>query len=95
MIFTIKRKQIYTIIIILYLIILLNLDHTHFNGITKKNDTLFCDKLLNRIYFITTTLSTIGYGDISPKTRILKCIAISLQIIIIYALVDLVYNKIN
>ena len=52
---------------------------THFNGIDNANDKYFLIALLNRLYFILVTLTTIGYGDISPKSyrsKVLTCILI-------------------
>ena len=37
------------------------------NGMDDEKDTLQV-KLFKRIYFSMTTLSTVGYGDISPKS---------------------------
>ena len=38
----------------------------HFNGM--KDDQGTKAKLLNRLYFATVTTSTLGYGDITPKS---------------------------
>ena len=32
--------------------------------------------IINRLYFVMTTLSTVGYGDISPKSGIAKLLGI-------------------
>lgn len=53
-------------------------DHTHFNGIEEESDQGY-DKILNRLYFVLTSLSTIGYGDISPKTQPCRYVTILLQ----------------
>ena len=37
------------------------------NGMDDQNDSLSV-KLFKRVYFSMTTLSTVGYGDISPKS---------------------------
>ncbi len=38
------------------------------------------ERLIISCYFILTTLSTVGYGDFSPKSNIEKVIAIFLMI---------------
>lgn len=60
-----------------------NYDHTHFNGLNENNDD---NKLFNRIYFTVTTLSSAGYGDITPKSKIVKLLSIILQFILITGL---------
>ena len=50
----------------------------HFNGI-KRND----DAFINSLYFSFTTLSTVGYGDISPKSRIAKMLVMLHQILVL------------
>jgi hypothetical protein len=42
---------------------------THFNGIKKEEDEKFTDKLFNRLYFSMVTVTTLGYGDVSPKSK--------------------------
>ena len=49
----------------LYLIICNNKDD--WNGMDDEEDTVVM-KLFKRIYFSMTTTSTVGYGDISPKS---------------------------
>lgn len=52
------------------------------NGHIKTTDTYDSNDvngtLVESVYFTTTTLSTIGYGDISPKTQFGK-LAIALE----------------
>ena len=52
---------------------------THFNGL--KEDSSFLDSL----YFSIVTLTTIGYGDISPKSSIMKIVVICQQLIVYVA----------
>tara|TARA_B100000902_G_scaffold398154_1_gene463982 strand:- start:1366 stop:1656 length:291 start_codon:yes stop_codon:yes gene_type:complete len=58
------------------------------NGIDEENDKTLTEKLFNRFYFSIISASTIGLGDISPRTLQLKII------MIIYAFLVLVpiYN---
>lgn len=54
-------------------------DSSHFNGIEKNKDKHLSDAFLNRFYFILITFTTIGYGDITPKSnraRIITCLII-------------------
>ncbi len=57
-------------------------DYSHFNGIKKKNDIKFWDAFLNRFYFILITFTTIGYGDITPKSKTSRIITIIIILII-------------
>ena len=43
----------------------------------KKTIQVYYKKIFNRYYFITTTISSVGYGDISPKTYHVNVIIIS------------------
>ena len=72
------------IIISIFSIIFYNYDYTHFNGLNKDDDNN--DKLFNRIYFTVTTLSSAGYGDITPKSKDIKILSIILQFILITGL---------
>ena len=48
-----------------------------FNGLTDDSSFLDC------FYFSFTTFSTVGYGDISPKTNLTKLLVLSQQIILL------------
>ena len=48
-----------------------------FNGLSDDSSFLDC------FYFSFTTFSTVGYGDISPKTDLTKLIVLSQQIILL------------
>lgn len=60
----------------LSLVILCPDGETHFNGIKKEEDETFTDKLFNRFYFSIVTGTTLGYGDISPKSKTARIIVI-------------------
>ena len=55
--------------ILLFSCIFYLFDHTHFNGIEKLMKK---NKFFHRFYFTITTLSSAGYGDITPKLCQLK-----------------------
>ena len=57
-------------------------DYRHFNGIKQKDDKQFWDAYLNRFYFILITFTTIGYGDITPKSQTARIITISILLLI-------------
>lgn len=45
--------------------LLMALDASHFNGI---DDETVWERFCNRMYLLLTTISTVGYGDIHPKS---------------------------
>lgn len=49
---------------------------THFNGIDKKHDDTLLKKFGNRVYFSAITITTLGYGDISPKSGTARTLVI-------------------
>ena len=55
-------------------------DHTHWTGIDLEDDDTVIERFLTRLYFTSTTLSTVGYGDIVPKTHICRNVVVALQI---------------
>ena len=61
----------------------------HFQGLDTNSTFLDC------WYFAFTTCSTVGYGDISPKTQFGKLLTISLQIIVILELADDFFSMIG
>ena len=63
-------------------------DHTHFNGLNDKNDKNIIHKIFNRFYFSVTTLSSAGYGDITPITIETKILSILLQFVLIISLMS-------
>jgi NhaP-type Na+/H+ or K+/H+ antiporter len=56
-------------------------DYTHFRGLDKAQDSQFIHAFTNRLYFVLTTLTTIGYGDIVPAT--LRCRMITVAVILV------------
>jgi hypothetical protein len=79
-------------IVILFTSITYNFDYTHFNGLHQQDDNTFYHKLFNRFYFSVTTLSSAGYGDITPKTIELRSISMAMQFILIIGIFGGLYS---
>lgn len=75
------------IIIFIFTILMYNFDYNHWNGITKEDDKE--NKLINRLYFVMSTLSTTGYGDVTPKTKKMKIIVMIFQFILLISLISI------
>lgn len=78
------------IIIIVSVIILSLFDYTHWNGIEEEEDKNIIKKLFNRYYFITTTISSVGYGDIYPKSYSCKATTSILHILVTAQIINLI-----
>ena len=61
-------------------------DYRHFSGIKKKDDENFWDAFFNRFYFILTTFTTIGYGDITPLSKTARFITVSIILVIMISI---------
>lgn len=73
-----KLIIVYSIIAIIYGFIYFFIKgNNNFNGLTEYSTLIDC------LYFSFTTTSTVGYGDISPKSQIAKIIVITHQIILL------------
>ena len=66
-------------------------DYTHWDGIDKEEDKILFNKFINRLYFSSTTLSTVGYGDIVPKSNSNKIITIFIHIIILLTVIEFIH----
>ena len=75
-----------------FLVILLAFDHTHWKGIDEENDETIAQKLINRFYFLSTTFSTAGYGDITPNTYTTKMIVIIIQFVVTIGLFEIFHS---
>ena len=81
-------------ILIFFTLLYMNLDYTHWNGITKNNDNTILKKFLNRLYFSSITLSTVGYGDITAKSRINMFITILFNVFVILIILEFIQMNI-
>tara|TARA_B100000745_G_scaffold283807_1_gene218080 strand:+ start:694 stop:972 length:279 start_codon:yes stop_codon:yes gene_type:complete len=82
----------YVILISIFTLLFSFFDHTHFDGFGELDDSTIPKRIFNRLYFTITTVSSVGYGDISPKTTDIRCVVMILQTILIFAVVDY-FNK--
>ena len=82
----------YVILISIFTFLFALFDHTHFDGFGELDDSTTSKRIFNRLYFTITTVSSVGYGDISPKTTDIRCVVMILQTILIFAVVDY-FNK--
>ena len=62
------------------MVTLLILDHSNFNGIDEADDNTWVKRGYNRIYFVLATMSTVGYGDISPMATNERMACIFLEV---------------
>jgi len=70
-------------------------DYSHFNGIEKKNDKHLFDAFLNRFYFVLITFTTIGYGDITPKSKLARLITCFIILFIMMTILKAFDSLIN
>ena len=83
---------ILTLIVYLFIYVVFFNDSKHWNGLeNEKNQILI--KLTNRLYFLSTSFSTCGYGDISPKTMSAKLVVISMQFLLIFEVIQIISSK--
>ena len=57
------------------------------NTLTEEDDKN--NRFINRLYFVMSTLSTTGYGDITPKTKKMKIIIMVFQFILLISLIGI------
>ena len=78
---SLDRRLLESLLTILVLLTLafMALPHSDFNGITAE-DELAQGKLLPRLHLAMATVSTVGYGDIYPKSALARSICIIAQL---------------
>ena len=89
-----RRFLLYLVTLIIFTIVFVGIgsDPEEWNGISPEDDDTLLKKVFNRFYFTTITFSTIGYGDISPKSMKLKSTTILLALCMILELFTILYQ---
>ena len=67
------------VLMLLFSCIFSAFDHTHWNGIEPEDDVNVFERFMTRLYFTSSTMSTVGYGDIVPKTHMCRNVVVALQ----------------
>ena len=81
----VRRFSLYLASILIFTVIytIVGNDPKEWNGIEPERDITLGEKFFNRLYFTTLSLSTIGYGEITPKSNKLRAITIVFAMIMI------------
>ena len=74
------------VIVVFYAILYQQLKSDHFIGLDKNSTFMDC------LYFSCTTYSSVGYGDISPKSNIAKLIVMSQQMLLLVGFASFFYS---
>jgi uncharacterized membrane protein len=61
------------------------LGNDHFNGVEEK---IFFDY----VYFSATVQATIGFGDITPRTRMAKFLVMIQQLVVVFITASFIFN---
>jgi hypothetical protein len=69
--------------------------YTHFKGLKEEEDKYLINAFINRLYFVLTTITTIGYGDIVPASIRARIITISVILSIFVVILKVFDNVID
>lgn len=70
-------------------------DYRHFNGLKRRDDANIYQALFDRFYFILVTISTMGYGDISPATNRAKGSVIVIVLFVVVIILNTFSNIVD
>ena len=68
---------------------------THFHGISQDSDKSTIGAFFNRLYFSTVTVTTVGYGDITPKSIVARTITMIAIFIVLFEVVVIVSHVVS
>lgn len=87
-----KLSILAIIIILIFTIILMFFDDSNFRGFNENESENIYIKFINRLYFTMTTISSTGYGDVSPKSISIKIISMILQFALVIVLLGGIFE---
>tara|TARA_B100000427_G_C14979354_1_gene364613 strand:+ start:28 stop:318 length:291 start_codon:yes stop_codon:yes gene_type:complete len=85
---TLLKNILVTVLSFTILFTIFGYESKDWNGIEEEKDKTLLQKLFNRFYFSMVSFSTIGLGDISPKTIKLRSIMIIYMIFVTVPIYD-------
>jgi hypothetical protein len=83
----------FLIVLIIFSCIFAGFGKEHFSGL--EDETTIYERLFNRLYFTMTTISTVGYGDVYPKSMECKSVNMILMSLVTLSLITSVVKKVN
>ena len=86
------RNIILLIMIFTIFFMIFGYESKKWNGLSEEEDDTFIKNFFNRFYFSTITFTTIGYGDIYPKTIQLKSLLLVYSLFIVVPLYNYILN---
>lgn len=87
-VFMFPKKLVYATLSLVVALVLLTIaaPAKEFRGLDEDEDDTLYKKFVNRLYFATTTVSTIGYGDITPKSTSLRYLVAVVQLLMLFSI---------
>ena len=86
-----KLLAVKTLIIVAVFTALFSLlpnEHWHNMNNEENEEQSLIDYILNRVYFVMTTFSTTGFGDIHPVSKYAKIATMLLQLSVVIMVID-------
>ncbi len=83
----IGKHLIVAVLIVIVIFILINsflMYHVDTIGAFNNKKGTKMDAFVDGIYFTSTTMSTVGYGDITPQTKSAKIFTTCMQVVVLF-----------
>jgi len=68
-------------VVVVFTAILHQLGPEHFSGLDDEDPDDPRERVFHRLYMVMTTLTTVGYGDVYPKSRIARAVTMALMLV--------------